>query len=98
MMKQYPLYYATGCNEMQALIDKTGEPWPPAAKKLSANPLLRELNATELYKLHAAQDDYKLEYLKHWNKTAQLSSSGKPIDALLCPINPCASYPHDYLT
>jgi amidase len=46
---QYPLYYATGGKEMQALLDATGEPWPPAAAKLSANPELRELSARELY-------------------------------------------------
>ena len=83
---------------MQALLDRTGEPWPPAAKKLSANPALRELSATELYRLHAAQDDYKIEYLRHWNGTAHRGVSGKPIQALLCPVNPCAGYPHDHLT
>ncbi|OAA60333.1 Amidase [Niveomyces insectorum RCEF 264] len=94
----YPLYYATGGKEMQQLLDKTGEPWPPAAAKLSANPELQELQARELYKLHAAQDDYKKEYIKYWNATAKQTKSGEPIDALLCPINPCASYPHDFLT
>ncbi len=34
---------------MQTLLDATGEPWPPAAAKLSANPELRELPARELY-------------------------------------------------
>ncbi|KAK4937079.1 hypothetical protein LTR10_022202 [Elasticomyces elasticus] len=94
----YPLYYATGGKEMQALLDVTGEPWPPAAAKLSANPELRELSARELYKLFNEQDTYKKEYLKYWNGTSKLTSSGRPIDALLCPINPCASYPHDFLT
>lgn len=45
----YPLYYATGAKEMKALLNKTGEPWPKAAAKLSANPSLRELSTTELY-------------------------------------------------
>lgn len=45
----YPIYYATGGKEMQALLDATGEPWPAAAAKLSANPSLRELSARELY-------------------------------------------------
>ncbi|KAJ9503790.1 hypothetical protein LTR99_002550 [Exophiala xenobiotica] len=94
----YPLYYATGGKEMQALLDATGEPWPPAAAKLSANPELRELSARELYHLFNEQDTYKKEYLKHWNDTSKLTSSGRPIEALLCPINPCASYPHDFLT
>ncbi|EXJ84240.1 hypothetical protein A1O3_04907 [Capronia epimyces CBS 606.96] len=94
----YPLYYATGGKEMQAHLDVTGEPWPKAAAKLSANPDLREQSASELYALHNAQDTYKKEYLKHWNATAKLTSTARPIDALLCPINPCASYPHDFLT
>ncbi|KAK6365144.1 hypothetical protein LTS17_011622 [Exophiala oligosperma] len=94
----YPLYYATGGKEMKALLDRTGEPWPKAAAKLSANPALREQSASELYALFASQDDYRKEYLKHWDATAKLTSSGRPIDALLCPINPCASYLHDFLT
>lgn len=48
--------------------------------------------------LQSAQDDYKKEYLKHWDATAEQTTTGKPIDALLCPVNPCASYPHDTLT
>ncbi|KAL1842824.1 hypothetical protein VTK73DRAFT_3024 [Phialemonium thermophilum] len=94
----YPLYYATGGKEMKELLAATGEPWPAAAAKLSANPSLRELSARELYRYHAAQDDYRKGYLQHWLKTAELTSTGRPIDGLLCPINPCASYPHDFLT
>jgi hypothetical protein len=36
---------------MQNLLDLTGEPWPPAAAKLSTDPKLRPLSAIELYKV-----------------------------------------------
>lgn len=36
---------------MQDLLNVTGEPWPPAAAKLSANPMLRELTVPELYEV-----------------------------------------------
>ncbi|KUL81293.1 hypothetical protein ZTR_09124 [Talaromyces verruculosus] len=94
----YPLYYATGAKEIKANIAAGDEPWFPAIEKLHQNLDLKELSAKEVYNLQAAQDEYRGEYLRYWNDTIKLTSTGRPIDALLCPINPCASYPHDFLT
>jgi hypothetical protein len=38
---------------MKELLALTGEPWLPAAEKLSANPALRELSAKELYNVRS---------------------------------------------
>ncbi|OQV02269.1 hypothetical protein CLAIMM_07499 isoform 1 [Cladophialophora immunda] len=93
----YPLYYPTGGKEMAAALAVTGEPWPVAAKKMSNAPSLREPTVTELFELHAARDEYKMEYLHHWNSTAQTSDSGQLMDALLCPVSASTSFPHDFL-
>ncbi|KIV80888.1 hypothetical protein PV11_08355 [Exophiala sideris] len=45
----------------------------------------------------AARDDYKKAYLRHWNETATKTKSKQPIDVLLCPCAPSASFPHDFL-
>ncbi|KAH8173611.1 amidase domain-containing protein [Sarocladium implicatum] len=94
----FPLYYTTGAKEIKSHIAATNEPWFPAVEGLHTDPILHDLTSSEIYDLQAAQDDYKKEYLKHWDATAKQTSTAKPIDALLCPINPCASYPHDTLT
>ena len=32
-----------------------------------------------------------------WDETAKRTSTGKPIEALICPVSPSAGYPHDFL-
>lgn len=77
----------------------------PNLRALSAKELFNVCHAhhfctgllTNFSKLQAARDDYKAEYLEYWNSTSTLTSTGRPIDALLCPIAPSASFPHDFL-
>ncbi|OQV03841.1 hypothetical protein CLAIMM_08830 isoform 1 [Cladophialophora immunda] len=95
----FPIYYATGAKEMRDLIEASGEPWPPAAGKISNSPAVRDrkLTVKELYELNATRDQYKKGYLRHWKKTASQTKSGEPIDVLLCPTASSASFPHDFL-
>ncbi|OAP57627.1 hypothetical protein AYL99_08365 [Fonsecaea erecta] len=95
----FPIYYATGGKEMRDLIEASGEPWPPAAGKISNSPAVRDrkLTVKELYELNAARDQYKKGYLQHWKKTATQTKTGKPIDVLLCPTAASASFPHDFV-
>ena len=32
-----------------------------------------------------------------WDATGRQTSTGKPIDGILCPVSPLAGYPHDFL-
>jgi amidase len=33
--------------------------------------------------------------LDFWNSTSSRASSGLPLDGLICPVHPSASFPHD---
>lgn len=42
-----------------------------------------------------ARDVYRAEYLQKWAETAQSSSSGEPMDVLICPVSSVLGLPHD---
>ena len=43
------------------------------------------------------QNKYRLSLSDAWDETAKQTSTGKPINALICPVSPMAAYPHDFL-
>lgn len=59
--------------------------------------LVYQTYVSDFEQLHAPRDDYKKAYLRHWNETASKTESKEPIDVLLCPCAPSASFPHDFL-
>lgn len=46
---QYGLYTVLAGKGMGAALERTGEPWPVAAKKFSANPDLHQLSVPEFF-------------------------------------------------
>ncbi|KAF8700016.1 Amidase, partial [Rhizoctonia solani] len=44
---------------------------------------------------NAQRDQFRGRALKHWNNTALRSKSGRPVDAILCPVAPTLAPPHD---
>lgn len=38
----------------------------------------------------------KTQWADSWNQTQQITSTGRPIDALICPVAPSVGIPHDY--
>lgn len=38
----------------------------------------------------------KEQFLDAWNDSAQLTGTGRPIDALICPVAPALGAPHDF--
>lgn len=47
-------------------------------------------SAWELWKLHAERRTLQKEYLDHWNRTAEKTGTGRPVDAIISPV---AAYP-----
>jgi amidase len=43
------------------------------------------------------QNRYKEQFCDAWDKTAEQTTSGRPIDGLICPPGASAGYPHDFL-
>lgn len=40
--------------------------------------------------------DYKSQFAEAWDKTSQVTFTGRPMDALICPAAPSAGTPHDF--
>lgn len=91
------IYFQSGFAEGKKLLAETGEPMMPALEQLFRfyNIGDRELTGSESFKLAAIRNKYRKQFLSAWMDTANHTKSGKPIDSLMCPISPGASFDHD---
>src|ERR1700760_1876602 len=39
---------------------------------------------------------FKRQFADAWSKTKSATSTGRPMDGLLCPVSSCAGIPHDF--
>jgi len=86
-------YFQTGGKEMKDQLARAGEPAAPCIASFLDN--AKEMSIYELAQCNRDQRQFQVEYLAHWNETASLTSTGKPVDAILCPPFGSAAYPHD---
>ncbi|KZT10734.1 general amidase [Laetiporus sulphureus 93-53] len=52
------------------------------------------ISAYELWQLHKKKEEMQKEYLDRWMSTAEITGTGRPVDAIICPGAPCAAPPH----
>ncbi|KAA8896902.1 hypothetical protein TRICI_006815 [Trichomonascus ciferrii] len=90
------IYFQSGFAEGKKLLAETGEPLMPALEQLFRfYNIDRELTGSESFKLAAQRNKYRKQFLTAWKDTATKTKSGRPIDALMCPISPGAAFAHD---
>ncbi|KAL4791068.1 amidase [Aspergillus venezuelensis] len=97
-------YYQYGKQDCLDLLAKAGEPIMPAYKKMleAWNVPNGPIDAKQLLKARLvstlqARSKYKEVLADAWDATASQTSTGGPIDGLICPASPMAGYPHDFL-
>lgn len=49
----------------------------------------------KIFKLNLEREAFRSKALAHWNATRQRTVSGRPVDAILCPVAPTLAPPHD---
>ncbi len=82
------LFRADGGRAVTARIEATGEPWYPYMYDYrDAARAGNDLPTSELWKLQAQRTKLAQEYLRRWNATAASTPTGKPIDAIVAPVN-----------
>ncbi|GAQ42175.1 hypothetical protein AtubIFM56815_005197 [Aspergillus tubingensis] len=55
--------------------------------------------ALEIAALNVEKREYQKQYLDYWNSTAQVTGTGRPVDAVICPVAPhAACIPAKYAT
>lgn len=61
----------------------------PAPQLIS--PESPEYSATEIMKTNIAKREAQKDYLEYWNSTAELTGTGRPVDAIISPLAPFAA-------
>lgn len=47
-----------------------------------------QANATDIMAANVTKREIQKEYMEYWNSTAELTDSGRPVDAIICPVAP----------
>ena len=49
----------------------------------------------EMFRLNREREDFRKELMDHWNKTIRNSGTGRPVDAIICPVAPTLAPAHN---
>lgn len=95
-LETWKLWFQTGAAESKRLISDAGEPLSVPFQHYLSTFNIAPLSVTELFATNTKQAGYKMAFAEAWNGTASVTSTGRPMDGLICPAGPCASFPHDF--
>lgn len=77
-------------------MEKSGEPAVQQTKWILDHAHGRgDYTVAELFKLNVERERFKTRALENWNATQSRTLTGRPVDAILCPIAPTLAPPHD---
>ncbi|CAH0027284.1 unnamed protein product [Clonostachys rhizophaga] len=74
----------------------TGEPLVPAFLDLLKVYSASARSAPEVLKLNIKMRAYKVAFAQAWDDTKHQLTTGRPMDALICPVSPSSGIPHDF--
>ncbi|KAE8168326.1 amidase [Aspergillus tamarii] len=92
----FDIYFQEAGEETLAKLRPTGEPLIPAFADLLKVYNARHLSALQLCHLNLKMREFKDQFANAWKHTSQITRSGHPMDALICPAAPSVGAPHDY--
>lgn len=52
---------------------------------------LPQKTAQEVAGINVAKREYQKQYMDYWNSTTQITGTGRPVDAVVCPVAPHAA-------
>ncbi|KAG9314078.1 amidase signature domain-containing protein [Chiua virens] len=88
------LYFLDGGEEYREVLRDGQEPPVPQSEWiLDRIRETRPFTVAEVFRLNLERESFRARALEHWNATRGLS--GRPVDAILCPIAPTLAPPHD---
>ena len=74
----------------------SGEPATPSAQWIMSHAAERApYTVPETWKLNVQRESFRAKALQHWNATRSRTSTGRPVDAVICPTAPTLAVPHD---
>jgi amidase len=87
------IFSADGGKDVQKALDLSGEPLMPGAFVGSSK---TEISVYETWQLNISRTNYAIKYLEKWNKTKEITKTGRPIDGIISPICPVPAYPNEF--
>jgi amidase len=87
------MFLADGGKDVQQALDLSGEPVIPGAFIGASK---HELTIHEYWQLNSSRSNYAFKYLEKWNKTKEITTTGRPIDGIISPICALPAYPDNY--
>ncbi|KAL4985220.1 amidase signature domain-containing protein [Aspergillus falconensis] len=81
-------YSLDGGADAQYHFGLSGEEPPP---QLILARGLPQKSALEIAKINVAKREYQKLYMDYWNSTSELTGTGRPVDAVICPAAPHAA-------
>lgn len=75
-----------GGADVRSAFALSGEPLSKQIEFFSK--LDKEFTGSEIAANNVKQRQLKKEYLDYWNSTATMTSTGRPVDAIICPLAP----------
>ncbi|KAG8712959.1 hypothetical protein FRC11_013706 [Ceratobasidium sp. 423] len=80
------MYVPDGGEKMRSTLAESGEPAiVNIARILARAEKTGGCTLAQSWETNVQRDGFRARALKHWNKTALRSKSGRPVDAILCP-------------
>ncbi|KAJ8456762.1 hypothetical protein ONZ45_g18587 [Pleurotus djamor] len=55
---------------------------------------VKVIPAYDLWQTHKQKRELREEYFAHWQSTVSSTGTGRPVDAIICPVAPYAALPH----
>ncbi|KAI6136352.1 amidase signature domain-containing protein [Pisolithus sp. B1] len=90
------LYLLDGGAEYRETIQAGGEREVPQSKwMLDHARSRRPYTPHEIFRLSVEREAFRANALAHWNATKSRTATGRPVDAILCPVAPTLAPPHD---
>ena len=87
------MFQADGGKDVKKALDLSGEPLMPGTFVGTPE---TEISVYENWQVNFARTNYAIKYLEKWNKTKELTITGRPIDGIISPICPVPAYPDEY--
>ncbi|KAJ7887502.1 general amidase [Mycena olivaceomarginata] len=94
------IWAAAAVEDFKRAAAPTGEPIITSmAPQQDTEPLVFRpsddgISAFELWQLHKKKRDLRQEHLNRWEETVNQTGTGRPVDAIICPMAPHTAPPH----
>ncbi|CDR47630.1 CYFA0S35e00342g1_1 [Cyberlindnera fabianii] len=86
----HSFFTSDGGNKIKKLHEATGEPF---FEFMHIYRDAKEISVSDLWDMQSKRNGIVKKFIKRWDGTAKLTSSGKPIDGLLLPTSPYSGAP-----